>query len=163
MPRLAAIATACALGFSVLLGCGEDGGEARATLTAFVSAPQQGPEGKRGRRLCREARAQAARDAGGAGSLKLRVVCLDASGRGGDWTLAQVGANARRASEDSTTVAYLGEPDPGARRQSGPILEAAGIAQLGAGDGGEALAKVRAALGGATGNFREEVLDAVGG
>lgn len=60
----------------------------------------------------------------------MRVVCLDDTGGGRRWTLAAVGANARRATEDSSTVAYIGEPDPAATRFSQPILEEAGIAQL---------------------------------
>jgi hypothetical protein len=80
----------------------------------------------------------------------VRVRCLDAAGPGGAWTLARVGANARRASEDSAAVAYLAEPDPGARRQSRPIVEAAGIALVPTGAGGmggrEAVALILGAL-----------------
>ena len=78
--------------------------------------------------------------------LKLEVVCLDAAGEGGRWTLAQVGANARRATEDSTTVAYVGEPDPRARKQSRPIVAAAEIAEIGGVSGEEAVAEVVAAI-----------------
>jgi hypothetical protein len=44
--------------------------------------------------------------------------------------LAVIGADARRATEDSTTVGYIGEPDPAAARFSRPILTSAGIEQL---------------------------------
>jgi hypothetical protein len=114
-------------------------------VSVYVSAPMQGPEAAAGERLCAEAREQAAQGRGDS-RLKLRVICLDASGRSGDWSLAQVGANAREATEDSTTVAYVGEPDVEARRQSGPILRAADIAQLEGGRGREAVAQVQAAL-----------------
>ena len=139
-----------------VVGCGEEGGTGDdAVVTVYVSSPD--------RVLCDEAREQASQGKGGE-EPKLRVACLDASGPGGRWTLAQVGANARRATEDSTAVAYVGEPDREARRQSQPILEAAGIATFGGADGREAVAQVRAALREADGaDPREAVLDAVEG
>jgi 6-phosphofructokinase len=89
---------------------------------------------------------------------------IDAASPSGKWTLAQVGANARRATEDSTAVAYVGEPDRAARRQSQPILEAAGIAAFGAANGREAVAEVRAALRETDGSDpRKDGLDAVEG
>src|SRR6187431_2764432 len=124
MSRLLAIAIACALLVPFAGGCGEEGAASGATVTVYVSAPLQGGEAEAGRLLCAEAREQAAQGKGGE-DLRLRVACLDASGAGGRWTLAKVGSNARRATEDSTGVAYIGEPDRRARLQSGPILEAA--------------------------------------
>jgi hypothetical protein len=140
----------------VVVGCGEEGGASGdAVVTVYVSSPD--------RVLCDEAREQASQGKGGE-EPKLRVVCLDASGPSGEWTLTQVGANARRATEDSTTVAYVGEPDRKARRQSQPILEAAGIAAFGSANGREAVAEVRAALKEADdADPREAVLDAVEG
>jgi hypothetical protein len=144
-------------------GCGEEGGaEEGATVTVYVSAPLQGAKGETGRRLCGEAREQAAQGKGDE-DLDLRVVCLDAAGADGAWTLAQVGENARRATEDSTAVAYLGEPELEARRQSRPILEAAGIAQIGELRGREAIAQVQAALRESdSGDPRDAVFDAIG-
>lgn len=131
---------------TVASSCGEEGGAAAgATVTVYVSAPLRGDEADAGRRLCDEAREQAAQGKGDE-DLEVRVVCLDASGREGAWTLAQVGENARRATGDSTTIAYVGEPDPAARRQSRPILDAAGIAAIGGVGGREAIARVLAAL-----------------
>jgi hypothetical protein len=126
-------------------GCGEEGAAAGATVRVYVSAPLRGPEARAGRRLCHEAREQAKPGKGGERH-ELQVVCLDASGDGGGWTLAQVGANARRATEDSATVAYIGEPEAAARKQSRPIIEAAGIAELGGLSGREAVAKVERAM-----------------
>ena len=148
---------------TVLLGCGEEGAARGATVSVYVSAPLRGEEAPAGRRLCAEAREQAARGRGSEG-LELRVVCLDASGADGRWALARVGANARRAREDSTSIAYLGEPDPRARRQSSPILEAAGIAELEGRSGRAAVAAVDAALReGDSSHPRAAVLDAVEG
>jgi hypothetical protein len=144
------------------VGCGEEGAAGGATVTVYVSAPLRGAKAEAGRRLCDEAREQAAQGQGGEG-LRLRVVCLDASEGDRAWTLARVGANARRATEDSTAVAYVGEPDPEARRQSRPIVDAAGIAQLGGVTGREAMAAVRAAIAeGDESEPRQAVFDAEG-
>ncbi|MDX6636478.1 MAG: hypothetical protein QOF06_2681 [Solirubrobacterales bacterium] len=115
-------------------------------MTVYVSAPLHGAEAGAGRRLCEGARAAAARSGGEIEDLELAVVCLDAAGETGRWTLAQVGANARRATEDSTTVAYVGEPDSQARKQSRPIVAAAEIAELGGLSGKAAVEKAVAAI-----------------
>jgi hypothetical protein len=144
-------------------GCGEGGAEEGAQLSVYASAPLRGSEADAGRRFCAEARG-AGRRAGRPGGFELRVVCLDASGPNGRWTLAQVGANARRATEDSATVAYLGEPERTARRQSQPIIEAAGIAALGGLSGRAALAEVAKAIEeGDSSEPRRAVFDAVEG
>lgn len=162
MSRLPAIVLACALATLWLGGCGEEGAAEGATVTVYVSAPLRGGEAEAGRRLCDEAREQAAQGKEG-GELKLRVACLDASGSNGHWTLAKVGSNARQATEDSTAIAYIGEPDPEARRQSRPILAAAEIAQIGGVGGREAIARVTAALAeGDAGQPRDTVFDALG-
>ena len=116
-------------------GCGEEGAEEGAELTVYVSAP--------GQRLCDEARAEA--QGREPEDFALRVVCLDA-GSAGEGTLAKVGSNARRATEDSTTVAYIGEPDRETRKQSQPILDTAEIAQLGEFNGREAIDTVITAI-----------------
>jgi hypothetical protein len=144
------------------LGCGEEGAAGGATVRVYVSAPLRGSEADAGRRLCAEAREQAGQGRGGEG-LRLRVVCLDASGPDGRWTLARVGANARQATEDSTAIAYVGEPDPEARRQSRPIVDAAEIAELGGMSGREAVVAVKAAIAaGDEAEPRQAVFDAEG-
>lgn len=155
-------ALAVVLSGTVLFGCAEEGAESGATVNVYVSAPLRGGEGGAGRRLCDEARGQAAKGSGEE-NLEMRVVCLDASGPDGEWTLAQVGANARRASEDSAAIAYVGEPAQEARRQSRPIVEAAGIAELAGLSGREAVAEVVAAIAeGDESEPRQAVFDAVG-
>lgn len=143
-------------------GCGEEGAASGATVTVYVSAPLRGDEADAGRRLCDEAREQAAQGKGDE-ELELRVMCLDASGPDRAWTLAQVGANARRATEDSTSVAYVGEPDPEARRQSRPIVDSAEIAELGGMTGREAIAQVEQAIAeGDESEPRRAVFEALG-
>ncbi|HEX6780600.1 MAG TPA: hypothetical protein VF125_01080 [Solirubrobacterales bacterium] len=146
MPRLATILLAGLLGTALLAGCGEGGAAEGARVTVYVSAPLRGAEAAEGKRLCEEAQGEAERSAGEAGGLEIEVACLDATGATGRWTLAQVGANARRATEDSTAVAYVGEPDPRARKQSRPIVDAAGIAELGGLSGRAAVTRVVAAI-----------------
>jgi hypothetical protein len=53
----------------------------------------------------------------------------DAHGGGGS-PLAAIGAAARRASEDSSSVAYIGTPNRIATDFSTPILDEAGIARI---------------------------------
>ena len=130
---------------AIVGGCGEEGAAEGAELTVYVSAPLRGAEADQGRRLCAEAR-ESARIEGPVRSHRLRVVCLDATDGEGRWTLAQVGSNARRATEDSTTVAYIGEPILAARRQSRPIVEAAEIAELGGVSGRQAVEQIATAL-----------------
>jgi hypothetical protein len=159
--RLPAIATVLLAG-ALLGGCGEGGAASGATVKVYVSAPLRGPEAAAGHRLCDEARQRATQEKGGE-ELDLRVVCLDAAGGDGRWTLARVGANARRATEDSTAIAYVGEPDPQARRQSRPIVAAAGIAELSGLSGEEAVARVIAAINeGDASDPRQAVFEAEG-
>ncbi|HEX6204333.1 MAG TPA: hypothetical protein VFZ29_00810 [Solirubrobacterales bacterium] len=163
MIRLLPFAIAALAAAGLMTGCGKGGAEEGARLNVYVSAPLSGAEAEVGRKVCDEAR-QAVRRAGEPGGFELGVVCLDAAGPEGRWTLAQVGANARRATEDSTAVAYLAEPEPAARRQSLPIVEAAGIAELGGLSGKEAVAKVATALEESDSDDpRQTVFDAVEG
>jgi hypothetical protein len=146
MSRLPPLLVACLLVALIAAGCGEGGAEAGARVTIYVSAPLHGAEAAAGRRLCQGARRGVERSGGEAEDLELEVVCLDAAGETGRWTLTRVGANARRATEDSTAVAYVGEPEEGARKQSRPIVDAAGIAAIGGVSGEEAVARVVAAI-----------------
>jgi hypothetical protein len=105
---------------TILTGCGADSGvEEGATVTVYAGAA-----------YCNMAQRHLENEGGRAGSVRVRLRCLPATEKAGTYDLAQIGANARRATEDSTTVAYIGEPEPHANRFSETILEEAGIAQL---------------------------------
>ncbi len=143
---LAALLAACAAA-----GCGGEGVAAGATVRVYASQPLSGPEAAIGKRFCAEAAAELRRAGGRAGEVRLQLVCLDDAAGGGRWRLAAVGANARRATEDSTAVAYLGEPQAAAARFSLPILETAGIGRLRDDSGQAAMAAVLRALRGAGG------------
>jgi hypothetical protein len=96
--------------------------------------------------------------------VRVRAICLPSVERGGRLELATIGANARRATEDSTTVGYIGEPTKAASRFSEPILETAGIAQLSQTSGAAAMANLLQAVerAGGSGSLRQSVTDELG-
>lgn len=163
MRRTLALSLACAC-IALLAGCsGVDGTSRGATVTVYVSAPLHGSQGAAGRAMCAGARQVLERSGGKAGDFRVRAVCLNDTGGAGRWTAAAVGANARRATEDSTTVGYLGELDPVATRFSQTIVNAAGIAQISGPSGGAAMSKLLRAIenAGSSGSLRQSVHDAL--
>ncbi len=127
----------------VLAGCGESEGVADdAIVGMYVAAP-----------LCPDAKVKQA------GEVRVRVVCLDPVERGGRLDLAQVGANARRATEDSASVAYV-EQVGSATRFSRPIVESAGIAYV-VDRSGDAIGRMLKAIE-TTGGARGDVAEAAG-
>jgi branched-chain amino acid transport system substrate-binding protein len=111
-------------------GCGSGDGDP--SLTIYLSAPMKGPSAADGRDVADGAR-MALDDAGGeAAGTPVKLVVLDDAGPGGA-DAATAGANARRATEDSTAIAYLGELDSGTTRTSLPITNEAGLLQISAG------------------------------
>jgi hypothetical protein len=132
------------------IGCGEAGVAEDATLSVYVSAP-----------LCASAKQELARHESRAGDIRLRAVCVDDTGGAAASRLAAIGAAARRATEDSASVAYIGAPDPTAIRFSTPILEEADVPRISASSGAVAMAKLLRALRRAddSGSLREAVRD----
>lgn len=133
------------------MGCGESGGVASdATVTAYVAAA-----------LCPGAKRELAQRGGGAGDLHVRAVCLPRAEGDGKLRLARIGANARRATEDSSTVGYIGEPTKRATRFSRPILDSAEVPQLSAQPGAVAISKLLKAIEAAdtSGSLRQSVND----
>ena len=104
-----------------------------------------------GESLCQGARQELDGSDGRAGSFRVRMVCL-----AGPRTLAATGVNSRRATEDSSAVAYIGEPNT--------IVDAAGIAQISTRSGRAAMALVLGAIRQAdeNSNLRQVVLEEVG-
>jgi hypothetical protein len=140
------------LGIVVLAGVGCGGGEGvadGATVSVYVAPPQ-----------CAGAERVLERSGGMAGTLHVRVVCLERAEKGGRLDLATVGANARRAVEDSSTVGYVEAPGP-AVRHSVPILEEAGIAVVENGSGAVSMARLLEAIkaAGTASGLREAVGD----
>jgi hypothetical protein len=94
----------------------------------------------------------------------VRLVCVRDGEADKAWTLAAVGANARRASEDSTTVAYIADQDPTAAEFSGSILDEAEITQLSGQPGAVAMHKLLTAVedAGGSSNLRASVNKSLG-
>jgi hypothetical protein len=131
-------------------GCGgDDGVAAGATVRVYVGAD-----------LCPGAQ----RALGGgeeAGEVELEAVCLKPVGRPGALDLATVGANARRATEDASAIAYVESKGP-ANRFAQPIVEEAGIASTLASSGSAAATRVLKALEqSGSGSLRDEVREAL--
>jgi branched-chain amino acid transport system substrate-binding protein len=110
-------------------GCGGGGDGEPATLSVYVSAPLQGPRAAAGAAIEDGARLALADAGGRVGKLRVRAVYMNDSGPGG-WTIARAAANARRATEDSSSIGYLGDLDSGATRASLPITNQAEIVQI---------------------------------
>lgn len=106
-----------------------------ATVSAYVTPP-----------LCAGARAQLARSGGRAGAFHVRTVCLSSPRPGGKLSLTAIGADARRASEDSTAIGFIEAPDPAASRFSRPILQTAGIPWITASSGATSMARLLRAI-----------------
>jgi hypothetical protein len=141
--------TVCAL-LAVAAGCGDEGVAENATVSVYVSAP-----------LCAAAKREVARSDGRAGDVRLRVACVDDVGGSGESRLAAIGAAARRATEDSSAVAYIGTPEPAATRFSEPILDEADIPRISASSGDAGMARLLRALRRAdgSGSLRESLRD----
>lgn len=142
MRRVSAL---CLIALGILAGCGEGGAADGATVSVYAAAP-----------LCREAG-----KGGRAGDLTVRVVCLPPVERGGEADLAVAGADARRATEDSTSVAYLEAPGPAAEFGR-TVVESADIAWIETSSAAAAMHRILTALEGDSSSPRKAVLDEVG-
>jgi hypothetical protein len=131
-------------------GCCEGGAQSGATVSVYVVPP-----------LCPEARRVV--DAAGrrAGDLEVWVLCLRRVERGGRADLATAGANARRATEDSSSVAFLESPGPAAV-STRSIVENADVAWVETSSAAHAVQQILRALEGDGSSPREAVLDEVG-
>jgi ABC-type branched-subunit amino acid transport system substrate-binding protein len=109
---------------------GEDGPPADARLTIYVSVPLSGPDAGAGEAIARGARGALDDAAGEAGGVAVSLRVLDTGAGGEPWDPVRVAANARRAAEDSTAIAYVGELNSLATRSSLPITNEAGMLQL---------------------------------
>ena len=154
MARAAAAACALLLIATAASGCGEEEGVAEgATVSAYAERTVCGGSGP----------LTAAVTTADGERVKLRVLCLR-DARGGGVDLATAGANARRATQDSRTVAFLEAPDPAVGRFTHPILEMAGVGWVTTPASGQAavdrLARILA--GADSGDLRADVREALG-
>jgi hypothetical protein len=147
LARAAAALAALALVLAAA-GCGGDEGVAAgATVSVYAGAG-----------LCPAARRVLDRAGGEAGDLEVRLLCVQEGENGARLDLATLGADARRATQDSTAVAYLEAPGE-ASAFVAPILEEAGVALVRSADGGVAMHRALGAIGeaGGSGSLRDEV------
>jgi hypothetical protein len=100
-----------------------------ATVTAYVEAP-----------LCAGAKQELLKQGNHAGELHVQAICLQSPRSQDKLKLSTLGANARRATEDSTTVAYLEASDRPASQFTHPILETAEIPWISESSGKAAMA-----------------------
>lgn len=131
-------------------GCGGGEGVAKgAAVTAYVVPP-----------LCAEASRELAQNRGRAGDLRVKAVCLPKVESGGRLKLAVVGANARRATEDSTGIAFLEAPGR-AGSFSHPVLETAEVPWIVTSSGKAAMAELLKAIehAGGSGSLRASLAE----
>ena len=126
--------------------------EAGATVRAYVVQP-----------LCAEAREELRKVDGRAGDVRVEAVCLPSVESKGKLELATVGANARRATEDSTAVAFIEAPGLG-NEFSEPILESAEIPSIASSSGTRAMAQLLRAIdsAGTSGSLRASIANELG-
>jgi hypothetical protein len=149
--RKAVLAVACVLLVAVA-GCGSGTGVSEdATVTAYVEAS-----------LCTAAKQELVRHDGRAGDLRVQAVCLPSPHDAKKLGLATLGANARKATEDSTTVAYLEAPDPRVARFTHPILETAEVPWISKDSGASAMSHLLKLLESAdSGSLRKSLREAL--
>jgi hypothetical protein len=149
--RKAVLAVACVL-LVAAAGCGSGTGVSEdAIVTAYVEAS-----------LCPAAKQELAKHDGRAGGLRVRAVCVPSPREAEKLNLATLGANARRATEDSTSVAYLEAPDPSAARLTHPILETAEVPWISESSGAAAMSRLLELLESAdSGSLRKSLREAL--
>jgi branched-chain amino acid transport system substrate-binding protein len=120
----------------IVAGCGIAGvAKIEAPVNVYVSLPLTGPRGADGRDAADGARLALEEARGKAGSIQVRAAFLD-DAKDKIWDPVAVGANARRAVQDSAAAAYIGELDSEPTRASMPITNDAGLVQVSPGAGG---------------------------
>jgi branched-chain amino acid transport system substrate-binding protein len=122
----------------VLAACGGNdnggstgGGGGRTALTIYSSLPLQGDSRPQSEDVV-DGEKLALEEAGGkVGKFTIKYVSLDdATAAAGKWDPGATSSDARKASQDSSTIAYLGEFNSGASAISIPILNEGGILQI---------------------------------
>jgi branched-chain amino acid transport system substrate-binding protein len=126
-----------ALSFGVA-ACGDDdegGGGAGSTgsdtLTIYSSLPLQGDSRPQSESVVNGEKLALEEAGGKVGKYTIKYVSLDsATAAAGKWEPGQVSTNARKAAQDKSTIAYLGEFNSGASAISIPVINEAGILQI---------------------------------
>jgi branched-chain amino acid transport system substrate-binding protein len=119
-----------------LSACSTDEETVEGPVTVYVSLPLSGPAEPDVRDVADGARLALEQANGRAGDLEVEARYLDDANPVSRWDPAAVGRNARRAAQDSSTAAYIGELDSQPTRTSMPITNDAGIGQISPGASG---------------------------
>jgi branched-chain amino acid transport system substrate-binding protein len=120
------------LAIAALSGCGKGGSAApapgSAQLTVYSSLPLQGPSRLQSVALVNAEKLALSQVGGRVGPFTVKYVSMDDSRAGkGRWDPGTVLSNARRAVQDRSAIAYIGEADSGASAIAIPVLNEAGI------------------------------------
>ena len=134
LPRFLAgsgcLAIAAALAMSACGGSESDSGGSR-TLTIYSSLPLQGAGRPQAAAMVNGITMAIDEERGRVGKFKVKYVSLDDStAQAAQWEPGQVSANARKAIQDDTAIAYIGEANSGATVVSLPITNEAGLLQI---------------------------------
>jgi branched-chain amino acid transport system substrate-binding protein len=115
----------------VAAGCGAESKHGENTLTVYSSLPLQGASRSLYLSMVNGIRLALKQADGRAGSVRVTYVSLDDStAQAASWTPEGASANARRAAQDDSAIAYIGEGNSGASAISIPILNEAGLLQV---------------------------------
>jgi branched-chain amino acid transport system substrate-binding protein len=133
------LVTALALGVAAC-GGGDDnsstssgggGGGGRTSLTIYSSLPLQGDSRPQSTDVVNGEKLALQEAGGKVGKFTIKYVSLDdATAAAGKWDPGQTSADARKAAQDASTIAYLGEFNSGASAISIPILNEANVLQI---------------------------------
>ena len=132
--RLGLLAVLAAL--PALSGCaaGTSPDAAEATggsLTVYSSLPLQGPDGPSSEQIVGGEKLALAQAGAHAGPYKIGYVSLDDSDpKTGAWNPGITASNAKRAAQDPSTIAYLGDFNSAATAISLPLINGAGVLQV---------------------------------
>jgi branched-chain amino acid transport system substrate-binding protein len=132
------LVTALALGLAACGGSDDDkssggggGGEGRTALTIYSSLPLQGDSRPQSTDVVNGEKLALEEAGGKVGKFTIKYVSLDdATAAAGKWDPGQTSADARKAAQDPSTIAYLGEFNSGASAISIPILNEANVLQV---------------------------------
>jgi branched-chain amino acid transport system substrate-binding protein len=110
---------------------GGGGGGGRTSLTIYSSLPLQGDSRPQSTDVVNGEKLALQEAGGKVGKFTIKYVSLDdATAAAGKWDPGQTSADARKAAQDPSTIAYLGEFNSGASAISIPILNEANVLQI---------------------------------
>ena len=107
------------------------GGGGRTSLTIYSSLPLQGDSRPQSTDVVNGEKLALEEAGGKVGKFTIKYVSLDdATAAAGKWDPGQTSADGRKAAQDASTIAYLGEFNSGASAISIPILNEANVLQV---------------------------------